>query len=67
VDRWLHGLRQPLGFVTLVVTDNAASMSAFARLGFKSFESFAVLRIRSRPRLISPPEERTELYVEATA
>lgn len=68
VDRWLHASHPPPGFVTLVATDNAASMSAFARLGFKPFESFAVLRIRSRPRLVSPSrDERTQFYVEATA
>lgn len=68
VGRWLDGLQQPLGFVTLVIADNAPSFSAFARLGFKPFESFSVLRLRSRPRRISPPvEERSEFYVEGAA
>jgi len=40
VGRWLHGLHEPLGFVTLVVTDNIPSSSALARLGFSPFESF---------------------------
>jgi hypothetical protein len=67
VGRWLQGLQEPLGFVTLVVSDNIASSSALAHLGFSPFESFSVLRIRSRPRLVSPPEEdRTGFYIELT-
>jgi hypothetical protein len=67
VGRWLKGLQEPLGFVTLVVSDNIASSSALAHLGFSPFESFSVLRIRSRPRLVSPPEEdRTGFYIELT-
>lgn len=68
VEQWLGGLHPPLGFVTLVMTDNAPSFSAFVRLGFKPFESFSVLRVRSRPRRISPPaKESSEFYVEASA
>jgi hypothetical protein len=65
---WLSGLRQPAGFVTLAITDNVPSLSAFARLGFTPFESFRVLRVRSRPRLLSPSEdEPTDFYVELKA
>jgi hypothetical protein len=61
-------LRQPAGFVTLSVTDNVPSLSAFARLGFTPFESFRMLRVRSRPRLLSPSEdEPTDFYVELKA
>lgn len=68
VGRWLHGLREPLGFVTLVVSDNVASSSALERLGFAQFKSFSVLRIRSRPRLVSPPEdEGADFCIELTA
>jgi hypothetical protein len=67
VSRWLHGLREPLGFVTLVMADNPPSLNAFARLGFKPFESFSVLRIRSRPRLLSGSEdEGRAFYIQAT-
>jgi len=67
VGAWLPGLQEPLGFVTLVVSDNAPSRSALTRLGFSPFESFSVLRIRSRPRLVSPPEEdRAGFYIELT-
>jgi thiol:disulfide interchange protein DsbC len=68
VSGWLSGLRQPAGFVTLAMTDNAPSLSAFARLGFTPFESFRVLRVRSRPRLLSPSEdEPADFYVELKA
>ena len=56
VGRWLHGLREPLGFVTLVDADNTPAVRAFARLGFAPYDSFAVLRIVSRPRVLSRPE-----------
>lgn len=68
VSGWLSGLRQPAGFVTLAMTDNVPSLSAFARLGFTPFESFRVLRVRSRPRLLSPSEnEPADFYVELKA
>lgn len=57
VGDWLRGLRDPLGFVTLVVADNKPSLRAFARLGFAPFESFPVFRIRSRPRLLLADED----------
>ena len=67
VQRWLQGLHEPLGFVTLVVADNIASSRALARLGFSPFESFSVLRIRSRPRLVSPSkDEARDFYIELT-
>lgn len=56
VGRWLHGLREPIGFVTLVGADNTPALRAFARLGFAAYDSFAVLRIASRPRVLSRPE-----------
>jgi hypothetical protein len=68
VSGWLSGLSQPAGFVTLVMTDNVPSLSAFARLGFTPFESFRVLRVRSRPRLLSPSEdEPADFCVELKA
>ena len=54
VRRWLAGLQEPLGFVTLVMADNPASAAALSRLGFRPFDSFAVVRLRARPRLIMP-------------
>ncbi len=67
VCRWLQGLREPLGFVTLVLSDNAPSSSALVRLGFSPFESFSVLRIGSRPRLVSPSEDEARgFYIELT-
>lgn len=67
VGRWLHGLHEPLGFVTLHVGDNIRSSSALARLGFSRFESFSVLAIRSRPRLVSPStEDLADFYIELT-
>jgi hypothetical protein len=63
---WVQGLREPLGFVTLVVTDNAPSLSAFARLGFRPYESFPVLRIRSRPRRPwGAEDQRRAFYIQA--
>jgi len=67
VGRWLHGLHEPHGFVTLVLSDNIPSSSALTRLGFSPFKSFAVLRILSRPRLIRPLEgEGTDFHIELT-
>lgn len=67
VGRWVHGLRDPLGFVTLVVGDNKASLRAFARLGFVPYDSIPVLRVRSRPRLLSHSEDQPrafDIYME---
>jgi hypothetical protein len=50
----LQGLREPLGFVTLVVSDNRPSLKAMMRLGFSPFESFSMLKVFSRPHLVSP-------------
>jgi len=57
VARWLQGSREPRGFVTLVLSDNAPSSSAMARVGFSPFDSFSVLRIGSRPRLVVPGKD----------
>lgn len=65
VRRWLQGREPCHGFVTLVAADNLASLNAFARLGFGQAESFRVLRIRSRARLVSPrADERAPFGVE---
>lgn len=67
VGGWVRGLQEPLGFVTLVVSDNAASSSALTRLGFSPFDSFSVLRIGSRPRLVSPSkDDALDFYIELT-
>jgi hypothetical protein len=63
VSRWLPGSRAPLGFVTLVLSDNAASAKALARVGFEPFTSFAVLRVLSRPRLVEPADEGMEFRI----
>jgi hypothetical protein len=63
VSRWLPGPRAPLGFVTLVLSDNAASAKALARVGFEPFTSFAVLRVLSRPRLVEPADEGMEFRI----
>jgi hypothetical protein len=68
IGRWVRGIRDPLGFVTLVVTENVTSLNAFTRLGFMPFESFPVLRIASRRRLLSGLEEESRaFYIETTA
>ena len=57
VARWIGGLEPPLGFVTLVMSDNPSSAAALRRLGFGQVDSFSVLRVRRRPRLIGSSEE----------
>ena len=61
VSRWLKG--QPLGFVTLVLSDNDASAKALARVGFEPFTSFSVLRVFSRPRLVEPADKAMEFRI----
>jgi hypothetical protein len=61
VGRWLP--RVPLGFVTLVLSDNEASAKALARVGFEPFTSFSVLRLFSRPRLVEPADEAMEFRI----
>ena len=63
VSRWLGGAREPLGFVTLVLSDNESSARALARVGFESFTSFSVWRVLSRPRLVAPEDEAMEFRV----
>lgn len=63
VSRWLRGSREPLGFVTLVLSDNEASAKALARVGFEPFTSFSVLRVLSRPRLVAPDDEAMEFRI----
>ena len=50
-------LHKPLGFVTLVLSDNASSAKALARVGFEPFTSFSVWRVLSLPRRISSEHE----------
>lgn len=63
VSRWLPGSRAPLGFVTLVLSDNDASAKALARVGFEPFASFSVFRVLSRPRLVEPADEAMEFRI----
>jgi hypothetical protein len=63
VRRWLPDSRAPLGFVTLVLSDNEASAKALARVGFEPFTSFSVLRVLSRPRLVEPADEAMEFRI----
>lgn len=63
VSRWLPGSGAPLGFVTLVLSDNEASAKALARVGFEPFTSFSVLRLLSRPRLVEPADEGMEFRI----
>ena len=60
VSRWL---REPLGFVTLVLSDNESSAKALARAGFEPFTSFSVLRVLSRPLLVQPGDEAMEFRI----
>jgi hypothetical protein len=64
VSRWARGLRAPLGFVTLVLSDNDSSARALARVGFSPFTSFSVLRILSRPRVVSASAEEFRLVAK---
>lgn len=54
LGRRLGGLEAPLGFVTLVMSDNRSSATALGRLGFGLVDSFSVLRVRTRPRVVTP-------------
>jgi hypothetical protein len=56
-------LHKPLGFVTLVLSDNASSAKALARVGFEPFTSFSVWRVLSRPRLVRSETEATEFRI----
>lgn len=60
LGRWLGGLEVPLGFVTLVMSDNPSSAAALRRLGFGPLDSFSVLRVRRRPWVIAPSREEPE-------
>jgi hypothetical protein len=56
-------LHKPLGFVTLVLSDNASSAKALARVGFEPFTSFRVWRVLSHPRRISSEHEAMEFRI----
>ena len=60
LGRGLGGMEPPLGFVTLVMSDNPSSAAALRRLGFAAAASFSVLRIRRRPRVIAPSRQEPE-------
>ena len=60
LGRWFGGLERPLGFVTLVMSDNRSSAAALRRLGFSPVDSFSVLRVRLRPRVIAPSRAHPE-------
>jgi len=63
VEPWQRGSREPLGFVTLVLSDNESSAKALARVGFGPFTSFTVLRVLSRPRLVAPEDGAMEFRI----
>ena len=56
-------LHKPLGFVTLVLSDNASSAKALARVGFEPFTSFSVWRVLSLPRRISSEHEAMDFRI----
>jgi hypothetical protein len=60
VEQWKPA---PLGFVTLVMSDNESSAKALARVGFEPFASFSVLRVLSRPRLVEPADDAMEFRI----
>jgi GNAT superfamily N-acetyltransferase len=63
IERWQRGSRNPLGFVTLVMSDNESSAKALARVGFEPFTSFSVLRVLSRPRRVTPEDEAMQFRI----
>jgi hypothetical protein len=68
VRNWVQRMEEPLGFVTLVLSDNNSSANALTRLGFEPIESFSVLRIVSRPGLVLPSEdEATDFCIKPVA
>lgn len=56
-------LHKPVGFVTLVLSDNASSAKALARVGFEPFTSFSVWRLLSRPRRVAPEHMGMEFRI----
>ena len=62
---WLGPVSEPVGLVTLVLSNNHSSLNALNRIGFSLETQFPMLRIRERPWLISlPPEEQEDFYIE---
>jgi GNAT superfamily N-acetyltransferase len=51
-EHWPRLPQEPLGFVTLALTRNRASLEAFGKAGFRPLVDFPVLVFRSRPRTI---------------
>jgi len=65
VEDWLGAAGRPLGFVTLVLSGNEASLRAFGRIGFQPAERFAVLRLRCWPYAFAMPgRERSGFFIE---
>lgn len=65
IEQWLGPIEEPIGFVTLVRSDNELSLKAFSRVGFRPEEDFAMLRLLSRPFLVAmPPVEPSGFFVE---
>ena len=56
-------LREPLGFVTLVLSDNASSAKALGRVGFEPFTSFSVWRVLSLPRRVSSEHQAMDFRI----
>ena len=48
LEEWLGPVEAPIGLVTLVLSDNRASLKALARIGFRYQGHFPVLRLRAR-------------------
>lgn len=65
LEDWLGPISDPIGLVTLALSDNHASLKAFGRVGFEKRTQFHVLRIRRSPWLIRlPPQEHEDFYIE---
>jgi hypothetical protein len=65
IEQWLGPIEEPIGFVTLVRSDNQPSLKAFGRIGFRPEEDFAILRLRARPYLLAVPRlEAPEFFIE---
>jgi hypothetical protein len=68
LEEWLGPISEPLGFVTLVVSDNRSSLKTFGRIGFEKQLQFPILQVRRRPWLLYlPPYEPGEFHIEKIA
>lgn len=53
IGEWVKPTVDPLAFVTLVLSHNGPSLKAFGRMGFQPEDHFALVRLSSRPFLVS--------------